>query len=178
MSPSGYIAVVFDPSKEKQKDNFVSDGWSPLRPCVFPFSIQLPEGREFVNATYSKTKNGGNSEMLFVQKYKSIFFRPSANLDILRVDWEYAINDLIVQWRLNCGSLVVIEPDKSALEIEPLGVGYRMFSLENALRLVSHTKDLGTLQEWGKGEKRLEVQEAIAQQEDMIERHLRMLRES
>lgn len=178
MPESGYIAVVYDPTKERAKKDLIGDGWSPLRPPIYPFSCQIPENHELLNPTSLKTKNGGTADVLFIQKYKSIFFRPSANLDILRTDWECCIKDVMVKWRLDNGAMSVVEPDEEALKLEPSGIGYRMYSLENALRLVSFTKDLGTLEEWASMEERKAVTEAIAKQEQAIESHIRMLRES
>jgi hypothetical protein len=173
-----YLGIIYDPFKEQQRDDlFGGDAYRILRPQAYVFSCQIPEGGELVAPTTIKGKNGTEKEMYNIQGFKSMFFRPSSNLDIDSQDWQHCIKDRMIQWRLSNGALTVVEPDKESVEREPDGIGYRMFGLPDTLRLVSHTKDLDTLLLWSSMEKRLEVQEAIAQQKEAIEKHIRMLRE-
>ena len=172
-----FIAVVYDPLRERKTDDFIG-GWSPIRPMVYPFSVQIPEGGELLTATSTKGRQGQNQDIYHVQKFKSVFFRPSANLDIDATDWQHCLKDSMVQWRLGIGALEVIEPDEEALKREPNGIGYRMFCLDKALYLVQKAKDLVMLREWASLEERKPVLEAIAKQEEAIRSHLRKLQEN
>lgn len=171
-----FIAVVYDPLRERKPDDFIG-GWSQLPPPIFPFSVQIPDG-EFIKATPTKGRGAEVVDSYFNQKYRNVFFRPSANLDISSQDWEFCLRDSMVQWRLGNGSLEVVEPDEEALKREPLGIGYRMFAVDKALYLVQKTKDLVTLRQWASLEERKPVLEAIARQEEAIRSHLRKLQEN
>ena len=171
-----YIAVVYDPFAEQKPSNDFLGGWSPLAPQAYCFSVQIPENNELVPA--QKSKGNNLVETLYIQKFKSIFFRPSSNLDILKTDWEVCKKDAMVQYRLQCGALRAFEPTKEALEKEPTGIGFRMFSESDALQLVKSCKDLNTLESWASREERKVILEAIANQLEVIESHLRKLREA
>jgi hypothetical protein len=171
-----FIGVVYNPLAEQIKANDFLGGWTPIAPQAYCFSVQIPEGGELLQQ--QKTKGNNQVETLYVQKFKSVFFRPSSNLDISKADWEVCKKDAMVTYRLQCGALKVFEPTKEALEREPQSIGYRMYGESDALELVKSTKDLATLETWSSLEERKVVLEAIAQQGEAIESHLRKLREN
>lgn len=83
-----YLAVVYDPLKEKPQSEFIGGlGDFNNRPLVFPFSCQIPEGGELLPATTQKGKGGNTQDVYAVQRFQNVFFRPSANLDINASKW-------------------------------------------------------------------------------------------
>lgn len=173
-----YLAVIFDPLKEQPQNDFVGGmGAFNNRRIVYPYSVQIPEGGELLPATVQKGKGGAVQDVYAVQRFESVFFRPSANLDIDAEKWQICQNYQGVQLRINLGALTAIVPEKEALEREPDGCGYHMYSVENALKLVKATNGLDLLETWALMEKRTEILNAAKAQYEAIEKHIRASRE-
>jgi hypothetical protein len=173
------IGVIFDPLKEQAQNNdFVGGmGIGYRSKIVYPFSVQLPENGKLLSATTLTKKDGSQPDIFAVQRFESVFFRPSANLDIDYGKWQLCLKDSMVQVRLKIGSISVIEPTKEALALDPDGIGFHMYSVDNALKLVKATNTLDLLKEWSLKEERKEIINAVDAQYDAVERHLLALKD-
>lgn len=168
-----YLAVIYDPLKEQPKNDFVGGlGAYNQRPLVYPFSVQIPEGGKLLTATTQTGKGGTQQDIFAIQRFESVFFRPSANLDISSTKWEICKKESGVQFRLRVGALTVVEPSEEALKLDSNGIGFHMYSIENALTLVKATNSLDLLKEWAIVEERKEVLNAAEAQYQAIEKHL------
>jgi hypothetical protein len=173
-----YLAVIFDPLKEQPQNEFIGGlGAYNQRPLVYPFSVQIPEGGKLLTATTQTGKGGKIDDIYAVQKFESIFFRPSANLDVDATKWGFCKKEFGVQFRLKVGALEVVEPSEEALKLDPIGVGYHMYLVPDALKLVKCTNEPGLLKQWAEKEERKEVLVAIEKQFEAIQKHLAALKD-
>lgn len=156
-SPGVWVALIYLPQKESQS----ADPYEALmnqsmlsRPLVYQFSWQPPP-----------VSQGKDLPASFNQGFS---LRPGCNLQVSSEMWAIAVSDPMVAYRLNLGSIEVINSQSS----DSSSPGYRHFDDKNALDLVRKTEDIDSINAWLSGETRAFVIEAANKKKAAIESEL------
>lgn len=171
-----FLAIIFDPKKERAHGNHLMDQMSALERSTFTYarSIQLPP-LEDPNAAQIDPRYPANA-VVKPLLFQNLSFKPQANLDIDRDLWQRAVTLPETQRLVEIGALSVVQPEEKLLKNYPEGTqGYKLYSLKDAINLVQSTYSLDSLELWSDGEERAEVKAAIATQKQMINKHSQML---
>jgi hypothetical protein len=152
-----WVALIYLPQKEHQSPDAYKAMMHPSllsRPLVYPFSYQMPP-----------TSEGKDLPASFLEGFT---LRPGCNLQVSSEKWAIAINDFAVNWRVNRGSIEVINCSSS----DSSSPGYRHFDDKVAIDLVSKTEDIDSIDKWLIGESRSFVINAAKQKKAEIEAEL------
>lgn len=152
-----WVALIYLPQKEHQSPDAYDALMNPSllsRPLIHPFAFQMPprsEGKD-LPATFDE----------------GFMLRPGCNLQVPSAKWAIALNDIVVQHRLNIGAIEVVNCQST----DDSSPGYRHFDDKTALDLVRKTEDIDSINTWLKGESRAVVIEAAKAKKAAIEAEL------
>jgi|SRR5919202_3687533 hypothetical protein len=112
-----YLAVIYDPSKERPSTNLLIGHMSALEKSAYTYarSICLPP-IEDPNTAHVDPRYPANAVLKPVV-FKSIDLKPQANLDVDKELWQIAAKLLVVQELVNKEAITVILPDEKLLKL-------------------------------------------------------------
>lgn len=152
-----WVALIYLPQKEHQSSDAYEVMMNPSllsRTLVHPFAFQMPP-----------TSEGKDLPSSFLPGF---MLRPGCNLQVTSKQWAVALQDIVVQHRLNLGAIEIINCSSS----DSSSPGYRHFEEKVALDLVRKTEDIDSIKTWLIGESRSSVIEAANKKKAAIESEL------